>query len=176
MSSHIHRLNGIALAELVSYTEEFGTISAELPTFKLADLVNMYKFCLQRLGCDTTSLVNTSRLKERLVFQIPGLQCYNKGHDVYLAFRDDVGFALHKALHKALHNAQHKGTSFDSMPYNAKSTGLGLDLRWWFVETLLDNTTRCDGFLPRTCSLRLQEGLSTAVFLGEGVFMLHCSL
>ena len=92
-----HRLDGIALAELVSYIEEFGTSSAELPTFKLADLANMYKSCLQRLGCDTTSRVNTSRLKERLVFQIPGLQCYNKGRDVYLAFRDDVGFALHKA-------------------------------------------------------------------------------
>jgi len=81
----------------VSYIEEFGTSSAELPTFKLADLANMYKSCLQRLGCDTTSLENTSCLKERLVFQIPGLQCYNKGYDVYLAFRDDVGFALHKA-------------------------------------------------------------------------------
>ena len=82
-----HRLDGIAQAELVSYIEEFGTSGAELPTFKLADLANMYKSCLQRLGCDTTALV----------FQIPGLQCYNKGRDVYLAFRDDVGFALHKA-------------------------------------------------------------------------------
>ena len=91
------RLDGIALAELVSYIEEFRTSGAELPTFKLADLANMYKSCLQRLGCDTTARVNTSRLTERLVFQIPGLQSYNKGRDVYLAFRDDVGFALHKA-------------------------------------------------------------------------------
>ena len=82
-----HRLDGIALAELVSYIEEFGMSSAELPTFKLADLANMYKSCLHRLGCDTTAHVNTSRLKERLVFQIPGLQCYNKGRDVYLALR-----------------------------------------------------------------------------------------
>ena len=92
-----HRLDGIALAELVSYIEEFGTSTAKLPTFKLAFLADMYKSCLQRLGCDTTARVNTSRLKERLVFQIPGLQCYNKGRDVYLAFRDEVGFALHKA-------------------------------------------------------------------------------
>ena len=97
VSSHVIVFYGIALAELVSYIEEFGTSSAELPTFKLADLANMYKSCLQRLGCDTTSRVNTSRLKERLVFHIPGLQCYNKGRDVYLAFRDDVRFALHKA-------------------------------------------------------------------------------
>ncbi|KAL9964939.1 hypothetical protein ACROYT_G028655 [Oculina patagonica] len=91
------RVYGIALAELVSYIEELRTSGAELPTFKLADLAKMYKSCLQRLGCDTTARVNTSRLKERLIFQIPGLQCYNKGRDVYLAFRDDVGFALHKA-------------------------------------------------------------------------------
>ena len=79
-------LDGITLAELVTHIEEFRTIGAELPTFKLADLGNMYKSCLQRLGCDTIARVNTSRLKERLVFQIPGLQSYNKGHDVYLAF------------------------------------------------------------------------------------------
>ena len=41
--------------------------------------------------------VNTSRLKERLVFQIPDLQAYKRGRDVYLAFSADVGFALHKA-------------------------------------------------------------------------------
>ena len=50
------------------------------------------------------------------------------------------------------------------------------DWGWTLDGGLLDNTTRCDGFLPRTCSLRLQEGLPTAVFLREGVFMLHCSL
>ena len=66
-------------------------------SLKLADLGNMYKSCLQRLGCDTMLCVNTSRLKERPVFQIPGVQCYNKRRHVYLAFRDDVGFALHKA-------------------------------------------------------------------------------
>ena len=85
-----HGLDGIALAELVSYIEEFGTSSVELPTFKLADLANMYKSSLQRLGCDTMARVNTSRLKEHLVFQIAALQCYNKGCDVYFAFRDDV--------------------------------------------------------------------------------------
>ena len=91
------RLDGIALAQLVSHIEEFRTSGAELPTFKLADLANMYKSCLQRLDCDTTARVNNSRLKERLVYQIPGLQSYNKGRDVYLAFRSHVGFALHKA-------------------------------------------------------------------------------
>ena len=67
----------------------------------------MYKSCLQRLGCDTTARVN----KEHLVFQIPGLQCYNKGRDVYLGFRDDVEFALHKVHgqdcdEKAMHLAK----------------------------------------------------------------------
>ena len=53
-----HRLDGITLAELVSYIEEFATSNAELPIFKLTDLANMYKSCLQRLGCDTTARVN----------------------------------------------------------------------------------------------------------------------
>lgn len=92
-----HCLDGIALAQLVSYIEEFGTSSREFPTFKLTDLANMYKSCLQRLGYDAKAHVNTLRLKERLIFQTPGLQCYNEGHHLYLAFRDDVRFALHKA-------------------------------------------------------------------------------
>ena len=71
----------------------------------------MYKSCLERLGCDTMACVNTLHLKERFVFQIPGLQCYNNGRDVYLAFRDDVEFALHKAHEqdcneKAMHLAK----------------------------------------------------------------------
>ena len=35
----------------------------------------------------------------------------------------------------------------------------GWTLDGGFVEAFLDHTTRCDGFLPRTCSMRLQEGL-----------------
>ena len=83
-----------------------------------------------------------------------------------------------------------KGRQFDAIPptraallehskhavLQAKCTGLGLDIRWWCVEALLDNTARCDGFLSRTCSVRLQEGLPTAMFPREDFFMLHCSL
>lgn len=82
---------------LISYIEESRSIGADLPSFKLADLAKMYKTCLEQLGKDTTARVNTSRLKERLLFQVPELHSYNKGRDVFLAFTEDVGAALHKA-------------------------------------------------------------------------------
>ena len=62
------------------------------------------------------------------------------------------------------------GQALTLKPYTAKSTRLGLDLRWWFVEAFLDHTTRCDGFLPITCSLRLQKGLP------KGFLTLYCPL
>ena len=52
--------------------------------FKLADLAKKEQSCLQRHDCDTMAHVNSSRLKEGLVFQIPGLQAYKQRHDVYL--------------------------------------------------------------------------------------------
>ena len=78
-SEQPHRLDGIALAELVSYIEELRTSGVEVPiTFKLADLATMYTSCLQRLGYDTTVRVNTSHfLKSAFCskFQIPCRFC-----------------------------------------------------------------------------------------------------
>ena len=94
-----HRQDGIALAQLVTFIEETRSTGKELPTFKLADLARMYTDCLQQLGYECTTRVNTSRLKERLLCQIPDLQAYVKGCNVFFVFTKDVGNALHK-LHK----------------------------------------------------------------------------
>ena len=65
----------------------------------------------QRLFCDTMAHVNSSRLKEGPVFQIPGLQANKQRHDVYLACSADVGFVLHNAHEEdcdkdAMHHAK----------------------------------------------------------------------
>ena len=98
-SEQPHRLEGIALAELVSFIEESRGIVDDLPIFKLADLARMYKNRLEQLGVESTTRVNTTRLKECLVFQVPELESYSEGHGAYLAFRENIGQALHK-LHK----------------------------------------------------------------------------
>ena len=38
--------------------------------------------------------VNSTRLKERLLAQIPGLRSHSKGQDVLLAFDEDIGEVL----------------------------------------------------------------------------------
>ena len=55
---------------------------------------------LQQLGMENTARPNSLPLKERLIAHVPNLQPYNKGLNVYLAFGEDVGNALHKIYKK----------------------------------------------------------------------------
>ena len=96
-----NRLHGIALAELISYIGNCRAESKEsaiAPVFKLRDLAQLYTDRLKDLGADKTSQVNCSRLKERILAQIPDLQAYKQGRDILLAFKDEVGLALKKAV------------------------------------------------------------------------------
>ena len=55
---------GIALAELVSFIEESRMVStAELPVFRLAELVDKYTSRLKQLGENTPARIHTTRLK-----------------------------------------------------------------------------------------------------------------
>ena len=95
------QLQGIALAELLAYIEDCRSESLEnnqAPMFKLADLNQMYMTRLNDLGAETTSRMHSTRLKERILANIPDMQAHKQGRDVYLVFTDDVGLALKKAL------------------------------------------------------------------------------
>eukprot|EP00058_Branchiostoma_floridae_P021206 XP_002606696.1 hypothetical protein BRAFLDRAFT_72537 [Branchiostoma floridae] len=86
----------LAFSELVTYIVET-KLSFEGPTiFKLADMVNLYKQRLQQLGMETPD-VNCTRLKDKLLAELPELEAHKKGRDVLLAFRKDVGFSLSQA-------------------------------------------------------------------------------
>lgn len=134
-----HRLEGITLADLVTFIDESRTNSGgELPTFKLADLAKMYTNRLQQLGMENTARPNSSRLKERIIAQVPDLQPYNKGRDVYLAFGEDVGNALHKV---------HKEDSDDEAIHLAKAAAI-------VREDILTNKYSFNGSFERDCQLR----------------------
>ena len=60
--------------------------------FKLADLAKLYHNRLEQLGVSIPKRINT-RLKERLIDQMPNLKAHTKGRDVVLAF-DDIADAL----------------------------------------------------------------------------------
>ena len=91
---------GIALAELVSFIEESRMVStAELPVFKLAELVDKYTSRLKQLGENTPARIHmySTRLKDRILSQIPALEEHKQGRDVFLAFKTDLANALQKA-------------------------------------------------------------------------------
>ena len=89
--------HGTALAELVVYIQE-SREEDNIKYFKLAELKKLYVSRLDQLGVDTSNVQNSTRLKERLLVQLPGMMSYNKGRHVYLAFNDDVGDLVHTAF------------------------------------------------------------------------------
>lgn len=94
------RPESIALAELITYMEEqsMTTNSEELPVFRLDDLANLYTSRIAQFGDGSVQTrVNTTRLKERILCQVPDLRAYKQGRHVFLAFRDDIGASLQRA-------------------------------------------------------------------------------
>ena len=55
------QLEGIALAELITYIEESRESSDSITIFKLVDLANMYTSRMEQLGADTEAIVHTKR-------------------------------------------------------------------------------------------------------------------
>ena len=87
----------IALAELVSFLEEFRSDSDDNPVFKLSELSRMYASRLEQMGVDISQRVHSTRLKERLLKQCPELTSYKDGREVLLAFNEDIAAVLKKA-------------------------------------------------------------------------------
>ena len=68
--------HGIALAELIAYTEDKKcsvTVNDKAPVFKLADLVKLYTKRLVELGVETTGRIHSTDLKNRLLANMPGI-------------------------------------------------------------------------------------------------------
>ena len=59
-------------------------------------MTKLYKQRLEQLGVNSPT-VNSTRLKEQLLEEIPELQAHKQGRDVLLAFEEDVGHALFQA-------------------------------------------------------------------------------
>lgn len=92
------QLEGIALAELITYIEEARAASDSITVFKLADLANMYTTRMEQLGADTKVRVHTTRLKERLLSHVPELEAYKTGRDIFLGFKEDLALPLNKVV------------------------------------------------------------------------------
>lgn len=86
----------LVFSELLVYVSEKRYSTDEPAVFRLAELVSLYKERLEQFGTDIPD-VNSTRLKERLLSEIPELVAYKKGRDVLLAFEKDIGPVLSEA-------------------------------------------------------------------------------
>ena len=86
--------HGIALAELLSYTNDARLDDKKKTVFKLADLAKLYSARLKQT--ENNARIHSTRLKNRILSQIPDLSEHKEGRDVLLAFREDIGPALYK--------------------------------------------------------------------------------
>ena len=102
-NTHNKISQGIALAQLVEYIEEMRAESVDaIPVFRSAELAQMYATRLQQLGGggDSSTRVNSTHLKDRILANVPGLQAHKQGRDVMLAFDNDIGQALRNEYDK----------------------------------------------------------------------------
>ncbi|KAJ8380702.1 hypothetical protein SKAU_G00014800 [Synaphobranchus kaupii] len=90
------QLHGIAFAELVAFMEERRSDDCA-PVFKLADQGDLYQVRLEQLGATVGNRIHTTRLKNRLLSELPDLMAHSQGRDTLLTFQDDIGDALKKA-------------------------------------------------------------------------------
>ncbi|XP_068674761.1 uncharacterized protein [Montipora foliosa] len=89
-------LHGIAFASLVSYLEEFRDCE-NVAVFKLVALAKLYSAKLEELGITSSSKINTTRLRERLLGAFPDLSAHTQGRDVLHIFNHAIGDAIRKA-------------------------------------------------------------------------------
>ena len=76
----------IVLAELVSYIEDAQVDAEVMPVFKLSDIAKLSQSRLKQLTTHVPDRINSTRLKDRLLFQIPGLKAYTDGREVLLTY------------------------------------------------------------------------------------------
>ena len=85
----------IALAELIPYLEDMKCTDDTNTIFKLADLVKLYTECLAQLESDTSKRINSTRLKDKLLGQLPELEAHkSSSNEVLISFKEDIGEAL----------------------------------------------------------------------------------
>ncbi len=63
-------------------------------------MVQLYKSRVEQLGGDTSQRINATRLKEKLVAQIPDLEAHKNKYEVILSFKTDIGDTLMEATRK----------------------------------------------------------------------------
>ena len=89
-------IHGIALAEIIEFIKETKANNTSSPIFKLSELSKKYQNYLKMLT-GTNHDTHSTRLKERILNNVPELECRKEGRDMLLLFSEDIGTVLRNA-------------------------------------------------------------------------------
>ena len=99
------KLQTIVLSEVIIYIEEVLANSSDIaPSIKLSDVVKFYDNRLTELNVELPNRTNSTHLKSSILEQCPSLSSTQVGRDVYLAYSDDIGAALHFAKENSINS------------------------------------------------------------------------
>ena len=95
-SRHESMCHAIALADIVRYIEDAKYDQTVSPVFQMTELISMYSDRLKQLGIDIPT-IHSTRLKDKILTNIPDLQTHKEGRTNVLALNADVAPALKEA-------------------------------------------------------------------------------
>ncbi|RXN31429.1 hypothetical protein ROHU_004760 [Labeo rohita] len=177
----------LVFSELLTYVIEAKKTNSDGPSvFRLAELVNLYRERLKQFGTDLPD-VNATRLKERLLAEIPGLVAYKKGRDILLAFEKDVGPVLSEASsdadaiilakaaqilrrHMVNHKSKFEGKLYESSVHDSFPPALlqfvcmiehGADIKSQLKFGATTNDLAMAQLLQYNCFAKCKEGAAT---------------
>lgn len=90
----------LVLAEVISYMEDIRTNEIAPSMFKLSELNKIHCACLLNYKV-ADCLSHSTRLKERLLENLPNLTAVAHGRDIFLIFSENVGTALQDMRQRA---------------------------------------------------------------------------
>ena len=87
---------GIALDESINFIQDCSTEDDSIPVFKLSDLKRLFRNRLKEYGASKESIdrVHRTRLKAKILEQLPELNENRKGKEVLLTYKDETGDAI----------------------------------------------------------------------------------
>ena len=94
------KVNPLVFSKLLAYIVESRTGTDNPVVFKLSELGELYQKRLEQKGIH--SGVNKTRLKEKLLAEIPELEAHKSGREVLLPFKKDIGPVLSFKLYRLL--------------------------------------------------------------------------
>ena len=87
---------GVVLDEIASYIRDCSRIENSVPVFKLSDLKRICCERLQEHGAseEMQATIHSTRLKEKILEQLPELSEHKKGREVILTLKEEAGTAI----------------------------------------------------------------------------------